>query len=127
MCPLVAAAKRSAHGQEVLDEWGDPVLRLCNDCSNSGHPMAANTGIRSWQHSYQKATSPAQIALKQILEENKHPTCEIRAVRDDIAKAFNLIATLLRRMGLFASSIGRFALVNFNLTFGGKGSPGARR
>ena len=43
---------------------------------------------------------------------------------DDIQKAFNLIATRLRKIGLFVSCIGRFALINLNLNFGSKGRPG---
>jgi hypothetical protein len=122
--PIIAAPKRSAHGQDLVDEWGDLILRLCNDSTNGNHPLAANTGLRAWQHSFQKTTSPSQIAHNQIKEENKHPNCEPRAVRDDVAKAFNLIAVLLRRVGLFASLIANFAFVNLNLPFGPVSSPG---
>ena len=122
--PLVAALKKEAHGQVRVDEWGDLVLRLCNDCTNGNHPEAANSGILSSQHSDQKTTSPDLIAYKITQEEKKHPDSPVRLVKDDIQKAFNLIATLLRKIGLFASCIGRFALINLNLIFGSKASPG---
>ena len=122
--PIIAAPKKSAHGQDLVDDWGDLVLRLCNDSTNGNHPLAANTGLRSWQHSFQKTTTSAQVAHHQIKEEKKHPNCEIRAIRDDIAKAFNLIAILLRRIGLFASLCSNFALINLNLPFGPISSPG---
>jgi hypothetical protein len=121
--PLVAALKKEAHGQIRVDEWDDLVLRLCNDCTNADHPGAANSGILSSQHSDQKTSSPDLIAYKITQEERKHPDSPVRLVKDDIQKAFNLIATLLRKIGLFTSCIGRFALINLNLIFGSKASP----
>jgi hypothetical protein len=122
--PIIAAVKRSAHGQDLVDEWDRLVMRLCNDSTNGNHPLAANSGLHSWQHSLQKTTSASQVAYHQIKEEKKHPNCEVRAVRDDIRKAFNLIAILLRRLGLFASLVSDIALVNLNLPFGPKPCPG---
>ena len=37
MSPIVAAHKKQAHGALAVDEWGDLILRMCNDCSHNGH------------------------------------------------------------------------------------------
>ena len=62
--PLVAALKKGAHGQIRVDEWGDLVLRLCNDCTNADHPEAANSGILSSQHSDQRPLHSIQLHTK---------------------------------------------------------------
>lgn len=124
LTPSVSAHKTEAHGALKVDDWGEFVLRICNDCTNGGHRLAPNTQIRSWQHSLQKATTPATVAYRCIQEEKKHPHCEVRLVKDDIQKAFNLIATVLHRVGLFAICVKNIALVNLCLIFGSRASPG---
>ena len=43
-----------------------------------------------------------KVAYKAIREERKHPSSQVRMVKDDIQKAFNLVVTVLSMMGLFA-------------------------
>jgi len=124
IAPLVAAHKKEAHGLLAVDEEGDWKWRICNDCTHADHPRSANSGLDSKQHSTQKTTSPAQVAFKVLKEERKHPSSPIRMVKDDIQKAFNLIALALKSIGLFATCAEDLALVNFNLIFGSEVSPG---
>eukprot|EP00656_Telonema_subtile_P045480 TRINITY_DN5172_c0_g1_i1.p1 TRINITY_DN5172_c0_g1~~TRINITY_DN5172_c0_g1_i1.p1 ORF type:complete len:231 (+),score=48.29 TRINITY_DN5172_c0_g1_i1:791-1483(+) len=80
--------------------------------------------MRSQQHSLQKTTNSGQVAYKMIKEANKHPKCELRLAKDDIVKAFNLVAIILAHIGLFATSIGGIVCVNLVMIFGSEVSPG---
>ena len=130
--PIVGAQKKEADGTLKFEYWegedgqllSDPVMRICNDCTNGGDSHAPNTGLRSSQHSTQKTTSPQLVAYKALKEERKHPECELRVAKDDVQKAFNLLAYILKHVGLVATRARRFACVNLNLAFGPAVSPG---
>lgn len=99
-------------------------MRICNDCTNGGDSRAPNPGLRSSQHSTQKTTRLQLVAYKALKEERKHPECELRVTKDDVQKAFKLLAYILKHVGLVATRARRFARGNLNLAFGPAVSPG---
>ena len=53
--PIVTAVKKKPHGDPVLDEDGDPKLRICVHCSAGSN--APNNTMHSAEHTRQKTTS----------------------------------------------------------------------
>ena len=62
--PIVTAYKTDAAGRDRLDEDNEVMVRICTNCKDAKHSHAANTGIRSSEHTSQKTTSPAQVAFR---------------------------------------------------------------
>ena len=120
--PIVTAVKRKPHGDPVLDADGDPMLRVCVHCSFGEN--APNLGMHPAEHTRQKNTFPELLVLNALQEETRYPSHELRFIRDDLASAFRQIAVRLHRIGLFATTVLCFVMVNLTLIFGAGPAPG---
>lgn len=119
---LTTAFKTHDDGSLRLDKKLEPLLRVCTNCSDGEDSV--NTGLRSSDHTAQKTTSHSVIAQKYLAEERQFPSHPIRTAKNDIVGAFRHVAHVLRRVGLFASRVGRFVIVHLTLIFGSGASPG---
>ena len=122
--PIVTAHKTDAAGLVRPDRFGEPQLRMCVDCKDGGKPEATNSGIRSQDHTIQKTTSPDQVVHKLLKEEKKFPAHQVSMAKLDIVAAFRQLATVLRRVGLFASEVVGLVAVYLTMIFGAASSPG---
>jgi len=117
---IVVAAKKTAAGTLTGK------FRICNDSTDLGHTHAANSGIDSQAQSHQKTTSSAGVVLAALGEQREHKEAHLRGGKVDIADAFPRIPQPLGLIGCFASHLkgAKLVLVNLEIVFGSKSSPG---
>ena len=120
MGSIVVAEKKTAAGLLTGK------FRICNDSTDLGHAHAANSGIDSQAHSHQKTTNSAGVVLAALGEQREHKDAHLRGGKVDIADAFPRIPQPLGLIGCFASHLkgAKLVLVNLELVFGSKASPG---
>ena len=122
--PIVTAPKTTAHGTPQLDDDGEEKLRMCVHCSYGELEEAPNKGMRSGAHTRQKTTSPRHLVQRILQEEASHPNVPLRASKADLEAAFRRVGVVLKRVGLFATSVENLLLVNLTMIFGSGASPG---
>ena len=119
---VVTTPKTKDDGTVRRNKFDEELLRICNNLSDGDDGV--NKGLWSSDHTAQKTTSHAMIALKYVTEEKRYPSSPIRMSKEDVRLAFKRIGHLLRCIGLFASQVDGYSIVYLTMIFGAAASPG---
>ena len=122
MSSLVMAGKTNPDGSPKM--VGSPPEQAQRICVNGSIPGGFNEGITTGDHTRQKTTSAARVALKACMEEKKAPQHQTRITKLDLKAAFTVLGHVARRVGLFCYCAAEYLSICLVMIFGSKSSPG---
>ena len=116
--PLGAVEKTDDHKKLVCDEDGDVEMRPVHDHTHADHPLAHNTGCKSYRVAKQLGTDDQTIAMMAIRERKLNPHHPLRANKLDYTGAYRTCGVHPDDIGEYAAEFDDILNVSGVLTFG---------